>query len=150
MKFPRIFSLILVSSMLFLAACTNAPSAPLTPAQQAPTQQPATQEKFPLTIASPDFTKTLKSPVTLHGKVSGLYFFEGTFPVVLKDPSGKTLAQTVARADDDWMTDKDVNFTAQLIFKVSAPTAATLVFEKDNPSGLPENDYSRSFDVHLQ
>ena len=44
-----------------------------------------------------------------------------------------------AQAQSDWMTEEFVPFKAMLEF--SAPTTATgtLVLEKDNPSGLPEN-----------
>jgi hypothetical protein len=55
-----------------------------------------------------------------------------------------------AHADNEWMTENVVPFTVQLAFKAAANSNATLIFSKDNPSGLPANDYSQSFAVTLQ
>lgn len=114
------------------------------------TEQASSQESMTVVVMSPDLSKPLKSPVTLTGKVSGLFFSEGVFPVVLRDSQGREIARTLARADGEWMTEEDVSFTAVLQFTSVSGASARLVFEKDNSSGLPENDFSRSFDVTLQ
>ena len=113
-------------------------------------QQSSGQGSMVVVVMSPDLSKPLKSPLTISGKVSGLFFSEGVFPVVLRDSRGQEIARTLARADGEWMTEDDVSFTAELSFQSASGSAATLVFEKDNSSGLPENDLSRSFDVTLQ
>ena len=145
----------IVSLALFFNGCAKNDIGILQDTQQANTQMQTqqtqqTQQPLQAMIISPDISKPIKSPVTIHGKVSGLYFFEGTFPVVLMDSKGKELANTVAHADGDWMTSDQVAFTVQLKFKVPAKTVASLVFKKDNPSGLPENDFTQSFAVNLE
>lgn len=112
-------------------------------------QQSSGQGSMTVVVMSPDLSKPLKSPVTLRGKVSGLFFSEGVFPVVLRDSRGQEIARTLAHADGEWMTEDDVSFTAELSFTSVSGLAANLVFEKDNSSGLPENDLSRTFDVTL-
>ncbi len=83
---------------------------------------------------------TISSPLIITGEAR-LWYFEASFPVKLLDRSGKTLVQTYASADGDWMTEEWVPFTAELVFTPgSAGTRGTLVLSKDNPSGLPEND----------
>lgn len=114
------------------------------------TEQVSSQESMTVVVMSPDLSKPLRSPVMLTGRVSGLFFSEGVFPVVLRDSQGREIARTLARADGEWMTEEDVPFTAVLQFTSSSGLPARLVFEKDNSSGLPENDFSRSFDVTLQ
>jgi hypothetical protein len=49
------------------------------------------------------------------------------------------MAMTQAKASSDWMTTNMVPFTATLIFTAKPGEHATLIFKKDNPSGLPEN-----------
>ena len=113
-------------------------------------QQPVVKQDMKVTVMSPDLSQTLKSPITIHGKVSGLFFSEGVFPVVLRDAQGNELARALAHADDEWMTEDDVAFTVELVYKAPANTQAKLVFSKDNPSGLPQNDLSQVFNVTLQ
>lgn len=118
--------------------------------QQTQQQFPPVRKNFVVTVMTPDFSKPLKSPITIHGTVSGLYFFEAVFPIVLQDAQGHEIARAQAHADGEWMTDADVTFTAKLIFVAPKNKSAKLVFQKDNPSGLPENDFSQSFPVTLQ
>lgn len=84
---------------------------------------------------------TVSSPFVVSGKARGYWFFEASFPIELRDTQGNLLETIIAQAQSDWMTTEFVPFTANLIFtKPSAPMSAVLVFKKDNPSGLPEND----------
>ncbi len=114
------------------------------------TQESPVKKDINVTVMTPDLAKPLKSPLTIHGKVSGLYFSEGVFPVVIQDSKGNEIARTLAHADGEWMTAEDVPFTAELTFKVPANPSVKLLFEKDNPSGLPENDQSKAFAVTLE
>lgn len=78
------------------------------------------------------------------GEAVGTWFFEASFPIKLLDTNGNIVASTTAHALDNWMTTKLVRFTATLNF-TSFPVKIetwSLVFQKDNPSGLPENDDS--------
>lgn len=92
-----------------------------------------------LMIDSPLSGDKLISPLTITGRAR-LWYFEGSFPIELKDDNGKTLATGQATAQGDWMTNKFVPFKAELVFKKPATTRGTLTFKKDNPSGLPAND----------
>lgn len=83
---------------------------------------------------------TIKSPVTLTGQARGNWYFEASFPITLEDIAGNVLATAIAQAQGDWMTTDFVPFKAALSFVATSGTQATLVFHKDNPSGLPEHD----------
>ncbi len=91
-------------------------------------------------ITKPRPTQTIPSPLTVTGKAVGSWYFEASFPIILLNADGIEVARTVARAQGDWMTTAFVPFTATLEFPDSVLGAATLVLEKDNPSGLSENN----------
>lgn len=88
--------------------------------------------------------EAITSRVLVRGKARGNWFFEGSFPVKLV-VNGEVIAQTVAEAQGEWMTNEFVDFKAILDFEDKSSTEARrgdLILEKDNPSGLPENDKS--------
>lgn len=91
----------------------------------------------------------IESPVTIIGEARGSWFFEASFPIKIYGSNGQLLGSTIAQATDDWMTDKMVPFTAELKFNTGTSTSGTLVFEKDNPSGLPENANELSMPVNF-
>jgi len=83
----------------------------------------------------------ISSPFTITGEIKGAWFFEGSFPVFLVDWDGKIIAQVLATAKNDWMTENFVPFEAIITFeKPSYGENGFLIFKKDNPSGLPQND----------
>ncbi len=91
-------------------------------------------------IATPLPGAVVKSPLTIRGAARGHWYFEAVFPIRLLDGRGRLLAEAPAQAQGNWwMTNVFVPFTATLRFKRPATRYGTLVFEKDNPSGLPEN-----------
>ena len=95
-----------------------------------------------ITVSSPLPRATVKSPLLVTGTAQGSWFFEATFPVRLLDSHGNTLGQGVARAQGDWMTSDFVPFTATITFTADPQiigSTGTLMFQKDNPSGLPQN-----------
>lgn len=93
----------------------------------------------------------VSSPFVVSGKARGYWFFEASFPIELRDVKGNILETIIAQAQGDWMTTEFVPFTASLIFtKPSSPMPAVLVFKKDNPSGLPENDDSIEIPIIIQ
>lgn len=95
-------------------------------------------------VASPKDGDLVTSPLTVSGKARGYWYFEASFPLEITDSSGKVLAQSHAQAMGEWMTEDYVPFEGKVNFKV--PTGGDgkgfMVFKKDNPSGLPENDDS--------
>lgn len=91
-------------------------------------------------VFSPKPNQVIKTPLAIEGKARGYWFFEASFPVRLLDDSGKEIATGIMQAQDDWMTMDFVAFKGELNFISSKTSNGTLVFQKDNPSGLPEND----------
>jgi len=83
---------------------------------------------------------TISSPLEIIGKARGNWYFEASFPIVLLDGNNKEIATAIAQAQSDWMTEDFVDFKALLSFSNPETQKGTLVFKKDNPSGLPEND----------
>lgn len=79
------------------------------------------------------------SPLELSGQAKGSWYFEGSFPVKLLDSAGKVIASSQAIAQGDWMVEGFVEFKAKLEFDNALAGNYVLLFENDNPSGLPQN-----------
>lgn len=90
-------------------------------------------------VENPRAYEEISSPMFIKGKARGVWFFEGDFPIRLENENGETLAIAIATAKDEWMTTDFVDFEAKLDFPVPVTQNGYLVFERDNPSGLPEN-----------
>jgi hypothetical protein len=88
----------------------------------------------------PSKSAKVDSPLKVLGEIPGNWSFEASFPVVLKDADGAVIAQAPAQVLGDWMTTELVPFSLELSFSSAASGDATLIMQKDNPSGLPEND----------
>ncbi len=93
-----------------------------------------------IVVENPVANEKISSPLVLKGKARGSWFFEASFPIRLLDENGKELAVAVATAKTDWMTTDFVDFEAELSFPIPATQKGYLIFNKDNPSGLPEHD----------
>ncbi len=91
-------------------------------------------------IDSPRPNETIRSPLTLRGEARGTWYFEGDFPVVLLDAQGNSILTSFAFAEGVWMTEEFVPFRAELAFEMPPAGPGTLILQKANPSGLPEND----------
>ncbi len=91
-------------------------------------------------VSDPRPNVSVKSPLTVKGVARGNWFFEASFPIKLLDASGKEVAQGIAQAKREWMTTEFVPFEAVLTFTIPTVGQGTLVLQKDNPSGLLEND----------
>lgn len=134
--------MLVVSAALMLAACT--PAAPGNTAASS-----ASSDSSTIIVTNPTRNQKVKSPLLVFGRARGTWYFEGSFPVKLLDADGKVLSQGVAKAERDWMTEDFVPFTAQMpAFTPTAGTKGTLVLEKDNPSGLPQN--AASIEIPVQ
>ncbi len=91
------------------------------------------------------------SPLIIKGEVPGNWFFEANFPVTLTDWDGRIIGQAVAQADSDWMTTEMVPFTVTINFeKPSLYPRGSIIFKKDNPSGLPANDDYLEFMINYK
>jgi hypothetical protein len=89
------------------------------------------------------------SPINFEGQVKGFWFFEATMPVKLYDETGKEIASSFATAQSDWMTENFVRFKGSISFTIDHPQGGLLVFARDNPSGLPQNDEEYKVPVYL-
>ncbi len=84
----------------------------------------------------------ISSPFAVLGKARGWYD-EGTFPVELMNAKGISLFKGDAEAEGDWISGKYVPFSIQITFaKQQSGSEGTLVFSKNNSSGLSSNDDS--------
>ncbi|MBI4132647.1 MAG: Gmad2 immunoglobulin-like domain-containing protein [Candidatus Sungbacteria bacterium] len=90
-------------------------------------------------VVTPKPNDVVTSPLRIEGEARGFWFFEASFPVRLVDNSGQELGLAIAQAQDEWMTENFVPFQTELEFRTPTTERGTLVFEKDNPSGLPEH-----------
>lgn len=96
-------------------------------------------------IDTPRPNQAIKSPLTITGEAIGLWFFEASFPVILKDENGKILTQSYAQARKEFEDDEFVPFESTIEFTIdqnSKGKKGTLILQKDNVSDLPENDES--------
>lgn len=103
----------------------------------------AAQKADLIRVTSPLPNSTVQSPLTVTGQARGTWYFEASFPVFLVDWDGRIIAQGIAQAKGDWMTEEFVPFEAILIFaadKNAYSNRGALILKKDNPSGLPEYD----------
>lgn len=103
--------------------------------------------KTSIYITTPELPLTLTNPTIVIGKVDRNWVFEGSFPVDLFDDQNQILFQGTASVPN-WTegTGELVDFTLNLNFTTSA-SSGYLIFRKDNPSGLPENDQSLTLPV---
>lgn len=108
---------------------------------------PETTDLIFVTSPIPDATAT--SPLALSGKARGMWFFEASFPVELRDNTGAILASGIATATGEWMTEEFVPFTSTLTWATTTATSGVLVLKRDNPSGLPEHDKSLEVPVRF-
>ncbi len=110
-----------------------------TPTTPQPILHPAVNPVIKVT--APLANAKVTSPIAITGEAKGTWYFEASFPIVLKDAQGNVIAQFHAQALGDWMTTNFVPFAASLPFPAQpAGSHGTLILQKDNPSGLPEHD----------
>ncbi len=91
-------------------------------------------------VEQPLPNEDIQSPLTIKGQARGYWYFEGSFPVTLMDKDGKTLATGIAEARGKWMTEDFVPFQLTLEYDSPGDERGHLIFQKANPSGMPEND----------
>lgn len=106
-------------------------------------------------VTNPLKNSTIKSPLVVTGEARGTWYFEASFPVVLVDWDGKIIADGIAMAQDEWMTENLVPFRAELFFNTSDisqnySNKGTLILKKDNPSGLSQFDRALEVPVLLK
>ena len=96
-------------------------------------------------LDSPRPNGKITSPLVVSGEARGNWFFEASFPLILTDWDGRIIAQSIATAKTDWMTEDFVQFEGTLEFETPENIGdfskrGSLILKKDNPSGIPEYD----------
>ena len=92
--------------------------------------------------------QVIQTSFTVTGVVQG-WFFEGSFPVFMKDSNGNQIGVGLASSSQDWMTANPIPFSVTLP-GTNYVGPGTLVFTKDNPSGEPQFDDSYTVPVVFQ
>lgn len=111
--------------------------------------QSSTNQSSVATPSNLSAGQTISLPMTISGTVPGNWFFEGSFPVFVRDQSGVPIAVALAQTTADWMTTNMIPFTVTLpVVNYQGP--GTIVFTKDNPSGEPQFDASVTVNVVFQ
>ena len=82
----------------------------------------------------------IEEGMTITGEARGIWFFEGSFPIVVTDENNNELGIVIAQAQDGWMTEDFVPFEALLDVSFKNKEHGNLLFKKDNPSDMPELD----------
>jgi len=100
----------------------------------------ATGKEDLIRVRIPKANQLIKSPLIIKGEARGVWYFEASFPIKLIDEVGNEVGHAIAQAQSDWMTEDFVPFEARLEFSNPTTKKGTLIFKKDNPSGLPEKD----------
>jgi len=93
-----------------------------------------------LKITSPVKDQEVSNPIIVEGQAKGTWFFEASFPIKVLDENENVLATSYVQAQSDWMTEDFVPFKGEISYVSQKGGNGFLVFAKDNPSGLPEND----------
>lgn len=106
-----------------------------------------------ISIETPSVGQKVGNPVTLKGEARGYWFFEASAPVVVTNWDGLIIGEGYVTADGEWMTEDFVPFSGTIEYTLPAGSYSnegTVIFKRDNPSGLPENDASVEVSVILE
>ncbi|MGQ0532621.1 MAG: Gmad2 immunoglobulin-like domain-containing protein [Caulobacteraceae bacterium] len=126
MSMLRTTRFIAAALALALTACSQP--------QEAKAPEPAVAEAPSAVITSPAANARVTSPLIVEGTAPGDWYFEAQFPTELRGPEGAVIAEAPALAQRDWMTEAPVPYRAELAFRVTQETPATLVLQEDMPA----------------
>jgi hypothetical protein len=91
-------------------------------------------------VTAPQPGDTIGNTVTVEGEARGMWYFEASFPIEVRDVSDTVIGQGIAQAQGEWMTTDFVPFAASITIDAGQTGHGFLILRKDNPSGLPEHD----------
>jgi len=94
-----------------------------------------------IVIESPEPYQKVQNPIHIKGKARGNFFFEGTFPFRIEDEYGKIISEGYLETKENWMTEDFVSFETYVYLYKENVKRGFIVFEKANPSDLPENKF---------
>lgn len=132
---------------------TSEPYEPPAPAPVVSEPQPVVSASGDIRVSSPLSGSIVPSVFDVRGEARGIWYFEASFPVQVRAPDGALIAQAVAHAQGEWMTESFVPFVASFDIAAASTTyrgPALLILMRDNPSGLPEKDDSVTVPLVIQ
>lgn len=92
-------------------------------------------------LTKPTPNSIVSEEIYLSGLARGYWYFEASFPIVVKDDNGNFVGNGIAQAKSEWMTENFVPFEAKIILSKKPTTKyGKIILNKDNPSGDPERD----------
>lgn len=106
-----------------------------------------------ITVEEPTPMSSVSSPIQLRGEAWGPWFFEASAPVVITNWNGLIIGEGYITAEGDWMTEDFVPFSGEVSYTREANSAyasGTIIFQKSNASGLPENDAAVEIPIILE
>jgi hypothetical protein len=101
-------------------------------------------------IDSPLQNQKISSPITVKGEARGNWYFEASFPIQVLDENGEVLGVSPVQAQGEWMTENFVPFSGEIIFSKPKGKSGSIIFKKDNPSGLSEFDDFVSIPINFE
>lgn len=104
-------------------------------------------------VSTPAHGASVDDPIELSGEARGQWYFEADAPVVVVDWDGRIIGESFITAEDDWMTEDFVPFSGSVSYELpkdSYSASGTVIFQRANPSGLPENDAAVEVPVILE
>ncbi|HEX6977248.1 MAG TPA: Gmad2 immunoglobulin-like domain-containing protein [Patescibacteria group bacterium] len=110
---------------------------------------PSQNPNISVIVTSPIYGSKIASPLLISGTVPPGWMFEGTFPVKILDSKRNVIATGIGKetTPGSWQSQNPVQFSAQISFNTTDRSGFVLI-EKDNPSGLPEND--KTFEIPVK
>lgn len=138
----------LVLALSFLAITKNKNIPAVIPSEKNITYVNATLNNIVIELPFPG--AVTGKAFSVIGKARGSWYFEASFPIEVQDKDGNILATGIAQAQSDWMTTEFVPFKADIKVPDTYIGKAKLILKKDNPSGMPENDASVSFEFTIE
>lgn len=101
-------------------------------------------------VIYPQPNDEIYSSLNFRGRARGYWFFEASAPVRVYDANGRELGVGLAIAEGEWMIEDFVPFSGTVEFAKPVTRTGKIVFQKDNPSGLPENDKSLEIPIRFK
>lgn len=108
------------------------------------------QKGTEIKVYVPAHDAVVSNPLVVLGEVPGNWSFEASFPARLEDAQGNVLATSTASLLSDWMTEKLVPFSLKFEFEAPNTDTGMIILQKDNPSGLDQNQDSASIPVRFK
>lgn len=139
--FILILVALVVSGYFIFIKISNAPTPPASPLIY--------KDLIEIDFPNRDAGK-ISSPVIVRGVARGQWYFEASFPIQVLDEDGTILGSGIGQAQGEWTTTDFVPFTGEINFTKPKGQNGSIVFKKDNPSGLPANDDSVSIPVNFK